>query len=102
VDQLRLDWAADTTQSDDAAYAGRVQRSMVVRLGEVARAGVRDPGRLVAPFGDALLTIRARARQAKDFATSDEIRDGLVDAGVEVRDTPTGVEWSFAPPVFRR
>jgi cysteinyl-tRNA synthetase len=69
---------------------------MIVRLGELAVIGARDPRAAVAPFVDALLAVRDRARKAKDFATSDEIRDRLTSAGVEVRDTPAGVEWQLA------
>ncbi len=43
------------------------------------------------PAGAAeLLERRARARQARDFATSDPLRDELAAMGVEVRDTPEG------------
>ena len=45
---------------------------------------------------DALLQERKEARQNKDFAASDAIRDQLLDMGVEVRDTPAGVEWDIA------
>jgi cysteinyl-tRNA synthetase len=38
----------------------------------------------------ALLERRAAARGARDFATSDALRDELASMGVEVRDTPTG------------
>src|SRR5690606_4441750 len=62
LDQIRLDWAADTAQSDEADYARGVLRTMVVRLGELARSGARDPREQVAPLVDALLAIRARAR----------------------------------------
>jgi cysteinyl-tRNA synthetase len=41
------------------------------------------------------LSLRALAREGGDFATSDQIRDRLADARVEVRDTPTGVEWEL-------
>jgi cysteinyl-tRNA synthetase len=34
-------------------------------------------------------------RAAKRFDLSDLVRDRLVDAGVEVRDTPAGVEWDL-------
>ena len=48
---------------------------------------------------DTLVTLlmeqRQAARKAKDFATSDLIRDKLADAGVELKDTPTGTEWSL-------
>ncbi|MEL6977086.1 MAG: cysteine--tRNA ligase [Pseudomonadota bacterium] len=46
---------------------------------------------------DALLGARAAARKAKDFARSDAIRDGLIAAGVAVKDTPKGAEWSLEP-----
>ncbi|HMJ76709.1 MAG TPA: cysteine--tRNA ligase, partial [Iamia sp.] len=38
---------------------------------------------------DALVAERAAAREAKDFATSDRIRDELAAEGIEVVDTPT-------------
>jgi cysteinyl-tRNA synthetase len=39
-----------------------------------------------------LLEQRAAARAARDYATSDRLRDELAAMGVEVRDTPTGQE----------
>ena len=36
---------------------------------------------------------RDAAREAKDWAISDKIRDELLDAGVELRDTPKGTRW---------
>jgi cysteinyl-tRNA synthetase len=42
-----------------------------------------------------LLELRSRARTARDFATSDLVRDRLVAAGVEVRDTPDGPQWNL-------
>jgi cyanophycinase-like exopeptidase len=95
LDRARLDWAADTNVSDDAEHAASALRAMVVRLGELATVGARDPRETVGPFVEALLTMRARARAAKDFAASDEIRDCLVEAGIEVRDTAAGVEWTL-------
>lgn len=89
-------WSADTLQSDDTDYARRVLRALVVRLGDLARVGARDPRDVAAPYVDLLLDVRARARSTKDFATSDLIRDGLTGVGVEVRDTASGVEWTLA------
>ncbi len=40
-----------------------------------------------------ILTLRQHARQQKDFATSDHIRDGLQKLGIIVKDTPQGSEW---------
>jgi hypothetical protein len=88
-------WSADTLQSDDANRARQLLRNCIVRLGELARGGARDPRELLGPYIEALLELRARARTAKDYPTSDLVRDRLVAAGVEVKDTPDGVTWSL-------
>jgi cyanophycinase-like exopeptidase len=93
LDDLLVDWSRDTLQSDELDRGRAALRSMVVRLGEAAEAGVRDPRQVVAPFVDALLEARARARADRRWADADELRDALVAAGVEVRDTPEGTEW---------
>jgi len=49
------------------------------------------------PTGAAeLLDRRAAARAAKDFATSDQLRDELAALGVTVTDTKDGQSWSLA------
>jgi cysteinyl-tRNA synthetase len=45
---------------------------------------------------DALVEERSRARAAKDFRKSDEIRDMLHGMGIAVQDTPQGSEWEVA------
>jgi len=40
-----------------------------------------------------LIDERAEARKAKDFARSDEIRDLLLEKGIEIRDTSDGIVW---------
>ena len=46
---------------------------------------------------ETLLAERLEARKTKNFARSDAIRDGLAAAGVVVKDTPQGAEWSLDP-----
>ena len=46
---------------------------------------------------EALLSDRAAAKAAKDFARSDMVRDTLINAGIEIKDTPQGAEWSLTP-----
>jgi cysteinyl-tRNA synthetase len=41
-----------------------------------------------------LISLRQTAKQNKDFATADAIRNRLADAGVKLEDRPGGVEWS--------
>lgn len=95
LEQSITDWTADTNDSDDADHARGLLRGMILRLGELAVEGVRDPAETVSPFVDALIDLRSRARDAKDFATSDRVRDALSGAGVEVRDTPEGPQWTL-------
>ena len=41
------------------------------------------------------LAARTAARSARDYATSDAIRDQLVAAGITIEDTSTGARWSL-------
>jgi cysteinyl-tRNA synthetase len=44
---------------------------------------------------DLLLNIRLQAKQNKDWATSDKIRNDLTALGFQVKDTKDGFEWSL-------
>jgi len=93
LEQAIVDWSGDTETNDGADYPRSLLRGMVVRLGELARAGATDPAETVAPFVEALVEVRAKARLARDYATSDRVRDRLAAAGVALRDTPDGTTW---------
>ncbi len=86
-------WSADTLQSDDIDIARSILRAMLVEFATVAQSGLRDESEVIGPFIELALDVRRRAREAKDFATSDAVRDGLVALGIEVRDTPDGAAW---------
>jgi hypothetical protein len=86
-------WSRDTLQSDEGDRARAALRSMIVRLGEVAVAGARDPAEVVGPFVEAVLEARDRARAEQRWADADLLRDRLVDLGVEVGDTSGGTGW---------
>ena len=88
-------WAADTWQSDDLDIARRTLRTMLVDLAGAATQGLSDPRDILDPVVTVALDVRAQARSAKDFATSDLIRDRLAAAGIEIRDTPEGQEWDL-------
>jgi hypothetical protein len=97
LEEAIVQWSADTLQSDEADQARTALRRMVVRLGELAAVGAQDPREVVAPYVEAVLAARVGARDAKQYELADRLRDALVDAGVEVRDTPQGTEWSLPP-----
>ena len=42
-----------------------------------------------------IMDVRTAAKQNKDWATSDRIRDQLKEAGIQVKDTKDGYEWSL-------
>ena len=44
---------------------------------------------------DMVLSLRAKSRANKDWATCDQIRDALKDAGFEVKDTKDGCVWKL-------
>ena len=52
--------------------------------------------RALAPLVDVVLAQRQAARERKDFAVADALRDGLASSGIVVEDTPTGARWSLA------
>lgn len=43
-----------------------------------------------------LLDVRTTAKQNKDFAVSDSIRDQLNELGINIKDTKEGTEWSIS------
>ncbi len=88
-------WSRDTLQSDEADRARAALRSMIVRLGGAAVAGLRDPRTVLAPVVEAALTLRRVVRSEKRYDLSDLLRDGLLAAGIEVRDTPDGAVWTL-------
>ena len=58
----------------------------------------RDKGAGDAGLSDQLMNLiielRAAARQKKDFAMADAIREGLSKLGITLEDRPGGTEWS--------
>jgi cysteinyl-tRNA synthetase len=89
-------WSADTLQSDDIDVARQALRSMLVDLAGAAVLGLRDERSILAPVVQVALDARQQARDARDFAMSDAIRDGLAAAGLDVRDTPDGMLWGIS------
>lgn len=93
IDTQLHEWAADTTDSDERDRARELLRRHLVGLGELARDGAADPRARVAPVVERVLTVRRELRSAGHYDIADQLRDALVDAGVEVRDTAAGTEW---------
>jgi len=88
-------WSADTLTGMDNDIARATLRSMIVRLGDAAERGLRDPREVVGEYVDLLVELREGARADRRYDTSDLIRHRLGAIGVELRDTPDGAEWHF-------
>lgn len=98
LEQALVDWSHDSLQGDITDRARGSLRSMISRLGDASRGGLRDPREVVGPYVEAMLTIRAAVRAEKRYDLSDQIRDAFVAIGVEVRDTADGVVWELIDP----
>jgi hypothetical protein len=98
LEQTLADASLGWSHPDDATHARRTLRGMVLELASAAANGLTDPRKVLEPLVDALLEQRAAARDRRDFAAADVMRDRLADAGVEVRDSAIGVEWSLRMP----
>jgi cysteinyl-tRNA synthetase len=76
------------------------QDALGIDLASLSRADLRKPpasATLTETEIEARLVTRKAARAAKDFATSDRIRDELTAAGVEVMDgDPLGWDWKLS------
>jgi cyanophycinase-like exopeptidase len=88
-------WSADVTQSDEVDRARAVLRRMIVRLGELARAGARDPREVLGPVVEATMAARQVARAEEQWELADLLRDGLLAAGVEVHDEADRSTWTL-------
>jgi len=98
LDDAIRSWSADTLQSDEMDKARALLRSMIVRLGEASKGGLTDPRDVLGPLVEIALSARSEVRLAKLYDLSDQIRDGLAEAGVEVRDTADGQIWELIKP----
>jgi hypothetical protein len=95
LDRAIAEWSADTLQTDDPDRARAILYSLVQRLGEAAAGGLRDPRELLAPLVENLITLRGELRAARAFELADRVRDRLIAARIELRDTPGGTVWEL-------
>ena len=104
-DALRLvnqvkDGKATATQADIDELRSIFDTFLVDILGIRTEQGgaSADGGASLKPFEgavDLLLEMRGKAKAAKDWATSDMIRDRLAELGFTVKDTRDGAEWTL-------
>lgn len=88
-----VDKTEKLTQNDISALKELMQIFVTDVLGLIDESDASAGSDVVGGLMDLIIDIRSSARENKDWATSDLIRDRLKEAGVEIKDTKDGVEW---------
>ena len=86
-------WEADTDEDQGTEQARALLRSLIGRLGRVARDGLADPRDRLRPAVEPLIALRTALRGEGNFAAADAIREALAATGLDVNDTPDGTRW---------
>ncbi|MGH6647895.1 cysteine--tRNA ligase [Aquabacterium sp.] len=93
-----FDLAAEVNRSASVEAAGLLKAlagilGLLQQPPQVYLQGGAEAGGLDAATIDALISARAEAKKAKDFAKSDRIRDELAGQGIVLKDGPQGTTW---------
>ena len=82
-----------TLSGADIAELARVVRFYVFDVLGLRDDLAGDNSQMLGEVVDMVLGIRTQAKAAKDWATSDRIRDGLTAIGIKVKDRKDGSDW---------
>ncbi len=74
--------------AEPAAALDDISDQLAALAGELGLDEVAGEGAI-----EAMIDLRAKARTDRDWATADQIRDGLGAIGIVLEDTPDGVRW---------
>ena len=85
--------AISAADLDELAATMRLFGLDILGLREAESGGSKEREEAFGKVVDMVLDLRAKAKAAKDWATSDRIRDELAAAGFEVNDTKDGSVW---------
>ncbi len=84
--------------ADDLATLSRIMHTFtedILGLTNAIQTGDASRDEAFGKVVDMVLALRKKAKDDKDWATSDKIRDALTDAGFIVKDTPDGTVWEL-------
>ena len=94
----RLIWQALEEREDPEriTQAREIFREMIVSLGSHMQGIPRNRQECLAPLVEAILELRTRYRNARQWAIADEIRACLEQAHIIVEDFPQGSKWRLS------
>ncbi len=84
--------------ADDLAVLSRIMHTFaedILGLTNATQAGDASRDEAFGKVVDMVLELRKKAKDDKDWATSDRIRDALTEAGFIIKDTPDGTVWEL-------
>ena len=89
----------ETISADDLDLLKKIFNVFAIKiLGFSAKGGDEesssDDNKLVVELMELILDIREQARENKDFATSDKIREGMTKLNIKIKDEKGGTVWS--------
>ena len=99
-----FDLARESNRARDAGHGIEKAQTSLSHLGGILGLTFKDINaegqeQLAAkPFIEMLLATRESLREAKQYAMADQIRDGLIEQGVTLEDTPQGTQWHYRAP----
>jgi cysteinyl-tRNA synthetase len=90
-----FDFAREINRARDEGRPAADAQAALLELADVLGLTLTEPEASIgaAPFIELLMTVREELRKAKQFDLADRVRDGLLEAGVALEDTPQGTVW---------
>lgn len=86
---------SETITQDDLEILGKTMNDFVFEILGLKEEEIAEGGKLTDELMKTILDLRQKAREKKDFATSDMIRDRLAQLNIRIKDTKEGAEWGF-------
>ncbi len=85
----------ETLTANDIEKLKQLFDVFVVEILGLVEEGSQGNDQLINGLMETILTLRHEAKARKDWPTSDKIRDGLKELGIQVKDTKDGATWSL-------
>ncbi len=85
----------ETFTEEDIAFAKNLMENLLFGILGLRDDREKDDSQLVEYLMKTILAIRQRAKENKDYATADKIREDLEKLNIRLKDSKDGTEWSF-------